>query len=559
MTEESTNFVHAMINHDLETNQYRQKVHTRFPPEPNGYLHIGHAKAICLNFTTAEKYHGLCNLRFDDTNPIKEETEFVDSIQQDIRWLGFDWQDRLFYASDYFEQLYQYAVKLIRDGKAHVCDLSPEEMKEYRGSLTEAGRNCPCRNRPVAESLALFADMRAGKFPEGAKVLRANIDMASPNYNMRDPVLYRIQYSNHHRTGDSWCIYPMYDYAHPLSDAIEGITHSICTLEFENHRPLYDWVLINTGISERPRQIEFARLNLTHTVMSKRKLRYLVENHDVSGWDDPRMPTISGLRRRGYTPASIRDFCEKIGVAKSNSLVDIGLLEHCIREDLNQNAGRVFAVLDPIKVVITNYPAGQTELLSVENNPEKPETGVRQVPFGREIYIERDDFMEDPPPKYYRLSVGKSVRLKSAYIIDCQEAVKDETGKIMELHCTYDPATKSGQDQSGRKVKSTIHWLQTDASIAAEVRIYGHLFSKENPEDLEGGEDFTKNLNPDSLKILANARIEASVQDARAPQSFQFLRLGYFIPDLSSSKERPVFNRIVSLKDTWAKLQKHES
>ena len=551
------NFIQEIIKKDLEQNKNDGRVHTRFPPEPNGYLHIGHAKSICLNFGLAARNGGLCNLRFDDTNPSKEEIEFVESIIKDVRWLGFDWEDRLFYASDYFELMYQYAVQLIKAGKAYVDDLSPREIKEYRGSLTEPGKNSPFRDRSVAENLDLFERMRAGEFPDGSRVLRAKIDMASPNLNMRDPVLYRILRAHHHRTGDQWCIYPMYDYAHPLSDALERITHSICTLEFADHRPLYDWALDNVDYAKeadgRPEQIEFARLNLTRTVMSKRKLRLLVEQGHVNGWDDPRMPTISGLRRRGYTPQAIRDFCDRIGVAKADSVVDIALLEHCIREDLNKKALRVMAVLRPLKVVLENYPADQVEWLQAENNPENPEMGTRKIPFSKVLYIEQDDFMEDPPKKYFRLSPGGEIRLKHAYIIKCERVIKDDnTGEILELRCVYDPATKSGSDTSGRKVKVTTHWVSAAHALAAEAHLYDHLFQVDNPEDVEEGKDFTANINPNSLERLAGCLVEPGLAGAKPGDTFQFLRQGYFCLDAASGESR-IFNRIVSLKDTWVK------
>ena len=507
------NFIQNIIDEDLKENRVK-KIHTRFPPEPNGYLHIGHAKSICLNFGLALEYGGLCNLRYDDTNPSKEDQEYVESIERDVRWLGFDWEDRKFYASDYFEKMYESAEQLIKDGKAYVCDLSPEEIREYRGTLTEPGKESLYRNRSVEENLDLFRRMRAGEFPDGSRTLRAKIDMASPNLNMRDPVLYRILRATHHRTGDNWCVYPMYDFAHPISDALEGITHSICTLEFEDHRPLYDWVINNLDLGCKPRQIEFARLNLTNTVMSKRKLRELVEKGYVDGWDDPRMPTISGIRRRGYTPSSIRDFCERIGVAKANSTVDISLLEHCIREELNLTAPRVMAVLRPLKVIIDNYPEGQVEELPAENNPQNPELGSRTLLFSREIYIEQEDFMEDPPKKYFRLSPGKEVRLKHAYIIKCERVVKDEkTGEVVELHCTYDPQTRSGLDQSGRKVKGTLHWVSARHAVPAEVRLYDHLFINAS-DQAENGEQQEEDmiLNPDSLERLTNCLIEPSVQ-----------------------------------------------
>ncbi|MGQ9557973.1 MAG: glutamine--tRNA ligase/YqeY domain fusion protein [Desulfurispora sp.] len=555
-SERTTNFIQAIIEEDLKTGKHGGRVHTRFPPEPNGYLHIGHAKSICLNFGLALQYGGLCNLRFDDTNPSKEDIEYVQSIQRDVQWLGFDWGDRLFYASDYFEQLYDYAVQLIKMGKAYVCDLSPEQIRQYRGTLTEPGRESPYRGRSVEENLDLFARMRAGEFPDGARVLRAKIDMASPNLNLRDPVLYRIQHTAHHRTGDRWCIYPMYDFAHPLSDALEGITHSICTLEFEDHRPLYDWLLDTLGIKPRPYQYEFARLGLTRTVMSKRKLRRLVEEGHVRGWDDPRLPTIAGLRRRGYTPASIRKFCDLIGVAKANSMVDIALLEHCLREDLNLKAPRLMAVLRPLKVVIENYPEGRVEYLEAEYNQENPALGTRQLPFSRIIYIERDDFMEDPPKKFFRLAPGREVRLKHAYIIKCDQVIKDQaTGEIIELRCTYDPETKSGTPQAdARKVKGTLHWVSAVHAVPAEVRLYDHLFTQENPEEVAEG-DFTAALNPRSLEVLENCLLEPAAQQAAPGSHYQFLRHGFFCVDPDSRPGCPVFNRSVSLKDSWAKIQ----
>lgn len=555
----SSHFIHDIINEDLKTGKCGSKVHTRFPPEPNGYLHIGHAKSICLNFGIAAQYGGLCNLRFDDTNPSKEDVEYVDSIQEDVKWLGFDWDDRLFYASDYFEQLYAYAVQLIKDGKAYVCDLSAQEIREYRGTLTEPGKESPYRNRTVEENLDLFERMRAGEFPDGSRVLRAKIDMASPNLNLRDPVLYRIQRATHHRTGDKWCIYPMYDFAHPLSDALEGITHSICTCEFEDHRPLYDWVIEACKVECRPRQIEFARLNLSYTVMSKRKLRELVEGGYVEGWDDPRMPTISGLRRRGYTPEAIRDFCERIGVAKAVSTVDISLLEHCIREDLNKRAPRAMAVLRPLKVIIDNYPEGQVEWLEADINPEQPELGKRKIPFSRIIYIEQDDFMENPPKNFYRLAPGREIRLQHAYYVKCVDVVKDEkTGEIVELHCTYDPETRGGWSADGRKVKGTSHWVSASHAVRAEVRLYEHLFTKENPDDVKEGEDFKANLNPNSLQVLTSCLVEPSLAEAVPGDRFQFLRQGYFCADPDSRDGKMVFNRIVPLRDSWAKAQKAE-
>lgn len=550
----STNFIQNIINEDAKTGRHGQRVHTRFPPEPNGYLHIGHAKSICLNFGIAADNGGLCNLRFDDTNPSKEDVEYVDSIQEDVKWLGFDWGDRMFYASDYFPQLYEYAEQLILMGKAYVCDLSAQEIREYRGTLTEPGRNSPYRDRSVAENLDLFRRMKAGEFPDGSRTLRAKIDMASPNITMRDPVLYRILRATHHRTGDTWCIYPMYDYAHPLSDASERITHSICTLEFEDHRPLYDWCVETLG-TYRPQQIEFARLNITHTVMSKRKLRELVEQKLVSGWDDPRMPTISGLRRRGYTPEAIRDFCERIGVAKSNSLVDYELLEHCIREDLNSRAARAMVVLRPLKVVIENFPVDRVEELTAENNPENPEMGSRTVPFSRELYIEQEDFMEQPPGKFFRLAPGREVRLKYAYIIKCEQVVKDpQTGEICELRCSYDPDSKSGGATSGRKVKGTLHWVSVAQAVPSEVRLYDHLFRDETAGDVNGDESGSV-LNPDSLIVLKQAMSEPALAHAAAGRRYQFLRQGYFCVDPDARPDAMVFNRIVSLRDSWAKAQ----
>jgi len=558
------NFIQNIINEDKKTDKYEDRVHTRFPPEPNGYLHIGHAKSICLNFGIAIANGGLCNLRFDDTNPSKEDTEYVDSIKKDVKWLGFDWDDRLFYASDYFEKMYDYAVQLIKKGKAYVCELTPQEIREHRGTLTQPGRESPFRNRSIEENLELFEQMRVGTFPDGSRVLRAKIDMASPNINMRDPVLYRIIKAAHHRTGDKWCIYPMYDFAHPISDSIEGITHSICTLEFEDHRPLYDW-LLNCLEIFHPQQIEFARLNITNTLMSKRLLRQLVEEGHVQGWNDPRMPTISGLRRRGYTPEAIRDFCERIGVAKSNSVVDISLLEHCIREDLNAKAPRVMAVLRPIKVIIDNYPEDKVEWLEAENNSQLPEMGTRQLPFSREIYIEDEDFMEEPTKKYFRLSPGNEVRLKHAYIIKCERVIKDEsTGKILEIHCTYDPNTRSGDDTSGKKVKGTIHWLSVQHAMPAEVRLYDYLLLDDQDEEKEGeneerdeADSFIANLNPKSLVKLTNSVVEPSLADGEKGSGYQFLRQGYFCVDIQdTSGEKIVFNRVVSLRDTWAKIEK---
>ncbi|RME44252.1 MAG: glutamine--tRNA ligase/YqeY domain fusion protein, partial [Caldilineae bacterium] len=532
--------------------------HTRFPPEPNGYLHIGHAKSIGLNFGLAETYGGLCNLRFDDTNPAKEEQKYIEAIIEDIRWLGYDWGDRLYFASDYFEQLYEYAVRLIKAGKAYVDDLSPDEIRQYRGTLTEPGRDSPYRNRSVAENLDLFERMRAGEFPEGSKVLRAKIDMASPNLNLRDPVMYRILYAPHPRTGDKWCIYPTYDWAHGQSDSIEGITHSICTLEFEDHRPLYDWFLEQLGI-HHPRQIEFARLNLNYTVLSKRKLLKLVQEGHVRGWDDPRMPTLSGMRRRGYTPEAIRNFAERVGVAKKDSVVDIALLEHCLREDLNKRAPRAMAVLRPLKLVIDNYPEGQVEELEAINNPEDESAGTRLLPFSRELYVERDDFREDPPKKWFRLAPGREVRLKHAYYVTCTGVVRDpRTGEVVELHCTYDPETRGGWSQDGRKVRGTLHWVSAAHAVEAEVRLYDHLFLKPNPDDVEPGQDFTANLNPHSLEVLTGCRVEPSLANAQPGSRYQFLRQGYFVVDPDSTPQKPVFNRTVTLRDTWAKIEKKQ-
>ena len=551
----TSNFIRAIIEEDLRTNKYGGRVHTRFPPEPNGYLHIGHAKSICLNFGLAADYGGLCNLRFDDTNPTKEEAEYVEAIKEDVRWLGFDWGDRLFYASDYFEQLYEYAVQLIKKGKAYVCDLSSEEIREYRGTLTEPGKDSPYRNRSVEENLDLFERMRAGEFPDGSRTLRAKIDMAHPNVLMRDPVMYRIMHATHHRTGDKWCIYPMYDFTHCLSDSIERITHSICTLEFENNRALYDWFLDELGVYH-PQQIEFARLNLSYTVLSKRKLLQLVEQGHVSGWDDPRMPTLSGLRRRGYTPEAIRDFCDLIGVAKANSIVDVALLEHCLRQDLNKRAPRVFGVLRPLKVVIDNYPEDLVEEMECINNPEDPGMGTRKVPFSRVLYIERGDFREDPPRKWFRLAPGREVRLRYAYYITCVDVIKDEHGEVIELHCTYDPETRGGWAPDGRRVRGTLHWVSAAHALEAEIRLYDRLFSKPNPLDVEEGEDFTANLNPNSLEILTTCRVEPSLAGAAPGSRYQFERQGYFCVDSDSTDEKLVFNRTVALRDTWAKIEK---
>ena len=540
------NFIHSYIQDDLEGEL--NKIHTRFPPEPNGYLHIGHAKSICLNFGMAEIYGGKCNLRFDDTNPSKEDVEYVESIEQDVKWLGFDWDDRLYFASSYFDKFYEIAVKLIKEGKAYVCDLSADEMREYRGTLSQPGKDSPYRNRSVEENLDLFEKMKNGRFADGSRTLRAKIDMASPNINMRDPVLYRIAHASHHRTGDKWCIYPMYDFAHPLEDAIEGITHSICTMEFEDHRPLYDWVVREAGYTVNPpRQIEFARLNLTNTVMSKRKLRALVENGLVDGWDDPRMPTISGLRRRGYTPESIRDFCERIGVSKANSCVDSALLDYCLRDDLKTKAKVVMAVLDPVKVVITNYPEGQIEFIEVENNPENPEMGKRTVPFGRYLYIEREDFMEEPVKKFFRLAPGKEVRLKGAYFVTCTDFVKDDNGNITEIHCTYDPESKGGNSPDGRKVKGTLHWVCADDCVTAEARLYDYMML-DNPDDPSG----EMIMNPESIIIRDNCKAEPSLKEAKKGDRFQFMRNGYFCVDTKdTTDEKLVFNRIVPLKSSF--------
>jgi len=548
-------FIRQIINEDISNGKNSGKVHTRFPPEPNGYLHIGHGKSICLNFGIAEDYNGICNLRFDDTNPTKEEQEYVDSIIEDVRWLGFN--PEIFYASDYFDQFYAWALELIDEGKAYVDSQSAEEIRLNRGTPTKPGINSPYRNRSVEENRSLFEKMTKGELEEGSCILRAKIDMAHHNMNMRDPAIYRIRKEHHHRTGDKWNIYPMYDFAHGYEDALEGITHSICTLEFENHRPLYDWFLDNVSAPCHPRQIEFARLNLSYTVMSKRKLLELVSEKIVTGWDDPRMPTLSGFRRRGYTPASIRRFAKEIGVSKVNSLVDINFLQYIIREELNLSADRAMAVIDPIKVTITNYPEGKLEELTGENNPSDPEAGVRKLTFGREIYIERDDFMENPPRKYFRLAPGQEVRLKHAYFITCQEAIKDDTGKITELHCTYDPATRGGDSPDGRKVKGTLHWVSAETAVKAEIRLYDNLFTLENMDDMEEGKDYRDYLNPDSLVKKENCYVEASLAQAPAGKSFQFLRQGYFIADVKDhNPDHPVFNRTVALKDSWAKVQK---
>ena len=551
-------FIRSTITEDIKAKKYEGRVHTRFPPEPNGYLHIGHAKAICLNFGIAAEFGGLCNLRFDDTNPTKEEEEYVESIKEDVRWLGFDWGDRMFFASDYFDTLYGYALQLVGDGKAYVCDLSPREIREYRGTLTEPGRESPYRNRSVEENLDLFERMMAGEFKDASRTLRAKIDMKSGNLNMRDPVIYRILRATHHRTGDKWCIYPMYDFAHCFSDSLEKISHSICTLEFEDHRPLYDWFLDALGVYH-PRQIEFARLNLSYTVLSKRKLIELVEQKYVSAWNDPRMPTISGLRRRGYTPEAIRNFCERIGVAKRDSVVDMALLEYCVREDLNKRVPRVMAVLNPLRVVIDNYPEDLVEEMDAVNNPEDPAMGVRKVPFSRVIYIEREDFREDPPKQFFRLAPGREVRLRYAYFIKCVGVIKDDgTGEATELHCTYDPQTRGGDAPDGRKVKATLHWVSAAHAIEAEVRLYGALFLKADPADVEEGHDFKSSINPESLVTLKSCRAEPSLSAADAGSLYQFERQGYFCVDADSSGGRMVFNRTVTLRDTWAKIEKKQ-
>ena len=552
-----SNFIRDIILEDLKTGKYEGRVQTRFPPEPNGYLHIGHAKAICLDFGLADEFGGHTNLHFDDTNPEKEETEYVDSIQEDVRWLGFHW-DGLFYASDYFDQLYDWAAKLIKGGTAYVDDLSAEEIRKYRGTLTEPGKDSPYRNRSVEENLDLFERMRAGEFPDGSRVLRAKIDMASPNLNMRDPVMYRILHAEHHRTGNKWCIYPMYDYAHGQSDSLEKVTHSMCTLEFEDHRPLYNWFIQQLGIFPS-QQIEFDRLNLTHTLLSKRKLLQLVQEGRVRGWDDPRMPTLSGLRRRGYTPEAIRNFCGAIGVSKTTGSIELAMLEHFVREDLNKRAPRVMAVLRPLKIVIDNYPEDQVEEMDAVNNPEDANAGSRKVPFSRELYIEQDDFREVPPPKYYRLSPGREVRLRYGYFITCKSVVKNDKGEVVEVHCTYDPATRGGNAPDGRKVKSTIHWVSAAHAIDAEVRVYENLFGKENPSEVEEGGDVLDNLNPNSLEVLTHAKLEPSLANAVAGSRYQFERLGYFCVDPDSKPGRPVFNRTVALKDAWAKVEKKQS
>ncbi|HPN37812.1 MAG TPA: glutamine--tRNA ligase/YqeY domain fusion protein [Melioribacteraceae bacterium] len=553
----SVNFIKAIILDDLKTNKFYGKVHTRFPPEPNGYLHIGHAKSICLNFGLAKEFKGKCNLRFDDTNPSKEDVEYVDSIREDVKWLGFDWEDREFYASDYFNKMYEFAIYLIKAGKAYVCSLSPEEMRQYRGTLTEPGKESPDRNRSIEDNLCLFQKMKAGEYEEGKYVLRAKIDMSSPNINMRDPILYRILKASHHRTGDKWCIYPMYDFAHGYSDMLEGITHSICTLEFENHRPLYDWLLDAIDAEHHPQQIEFARLNLNYTVMSKRKLLQLVQEGYVNGWDDPRMPTIAGIRRRGYTPESIRNFAERIGVAKRDNVIDIALLEHSVREDLNKKAMRVMAVLKPLKLIIDNYDDNLIEEMEAVNNPEDESMGTRKVPFSKVLYIEKDDFMENPPKKFFRLSPGNEVRLRYAYYVKCTHVDKDENGEIIAVHCTYDPLTKGGGSPDGRKVKGTIHWVSAKNAKTAEVRLYDRLFASENPDNTEDGKTFKDYLNPNSLEILNNCYVEPYLENVKPGEQFQFERIGYFCADIKDfSKEKMVFNRTVTLKDTWAKIEK---
>jgi len=557
-TDRPLDFIRSAIEADGSSNRYEGRVHTRFPPEPSGYLHIGHAKAICLDFGIAQEYGGKCNLRFDDTNPLKEETEFIAAMQKDIHWLGFDWQDRLYYASDYFDALYQYALDLVKKGLAYVDSLSPEEIREYRGTLTQPGRNSPYRSRSCAENLDLLERMRRGEFPEGSHVLRAKIDMAAPNMNLRDPVMYRILHARHFRTGAKWCIYPTYDFTHGQSDSIEGITHSLCDVSFEDHRPLYDWFIEKLGI-HHPRQIEFARLHMTHTVLSKRKLRALVEQGYVNGYDDPRMPTLSGLRRRGYTPESIREFCKRIGVAKSKSLVDIALLEHCLRQDLNKRAQRVMAVLEPLRLVIDNYPEGKVEMLDTINNPEDPDMGKRQVPFSRELYIERQDFREDPPRKYFRMAPGREVRLMNAYYVTCTDVKKDSAGNVVEVHASYDPATRGGWSADGRRVKGTMHWVSAAQSVPGEVRVYGNLFTRPNMEELADGETIFDLVDHDSFTCYSNCRFEKGLRDVQAGQRFQFLRQGYFCCDPDSVPGHLVFNRTVALRDTWAKLAKAQA
>jgi glutaminyl-tRNA synthetase len=556
--EEKKDFIREIIDEDLKTNKFQGRIHTRFPPEPNGYLHIGHAKSINLNYGIAKQYGGKFNMRFDDTNPSKEEQEYVDSIVDDVRWIGGDFEDRLLYASDYFDKMYEWAVQLIKAGKAYVCDLSGDEIRDTRGTLTEPGKDSPYRNRSIEENLDLFERMRKGEFPNGSKTLRAKIDMAAPNVNLRDPIMYRILHESHHRQGDKWCVYPMYDWAHGVEDSIEGITHSICTLEFENHRPLYDWFIDQLGIYH-PQQIEFARLNLTYTIVSKRKLLQLVQEKHVSGWDDPRMPTIVGFRRRGYTSESIKVFCDKIGISKKDSIIDVAMLEWSIREELNKTAQRANAVLNPVKVILTNYPEGQVEELQAVNNPEDESAGTRIVPFSREMYIEQEDFREVPPPKYFRLSPGKEVRLRYAYIIKCEKVIKDDKGNIIELHCTYDPTSKSGTPTANRKVKATIHWVSAPHAVSAEVRLYDRLFLKENPDETEEGKTFLDNINPNSLQVLTQCKLEPMLGAAKPGERFQFERMGYFCADIKDSKPgAPVFNRVVTLKDTWAKIEQKD-
>ena len=554
----SADFIRSIVADDIATGTHGGRVLTRFPPEPNGYLHIGHAKAICLNFGVAEEFGGKCNLRFDDTNPVKEEVEYVESQMRDIRWLGFDWEGPPLYASDYFEQLYQFALQLIRDGKAYVDSLSADEVREHRGTLVQPGQDSPFRDRPVDENLMLFEGMRAGEFDDGQHILRARIDMASPNMNMRDPTMYRIRKFQHHRTGDEWCIFPMYDFAHPLSDAIEGVTHSLCTMEYEDHRPLYDWFLEELGVF-RSRQIEFARLNIGYTMMHKRRLAELVDSGFVTGWDDPRMPTLAGLRRRGYTPAAIREFCHRVGIAKTNSLTDAALLEHCVRDDLNRHSTRRMAVLRPLKVVIENYPEGQVDYLDAVNNPEDPDAGFRQVPFARTIYVERDDFMEDPPRKFYRLAPGREVRLRYGYFIRCVDVERDDSGQVIALRCTYDPETRGGSAPDGRKVRATLHWVAADAALDAEVRLYDHLFTTPNPDDVPEGGDWRDSLNQSSLETLTECKVEPSLGDATPGERFQFERKGYFCVDPDSTADRLVFNRTVALRDSWARAQKGQA
>ncbi len=556
-TSKTSNFIRDIIEEDLKSGKHDQVI-TRFPPEPNGYLHIGHAKSICLNFGLAKMYNGRCHLRFDDTNPTKEEQEYIDSIKADVRWLGFDWGDNEFYASDYFEQLYEWAILLIKEGKAYVDDQTADQIRENRGTLTEPGKNSPFRDRSIEENLDLFERMRKGEFQNGEKVLRAKIDMASPNINMRDPVMYRILHAHHPRTGDKWCIYPMYDFTHGQSDAIEHITHSICTLEFQDHRPLYDWFVENLPVPAVPHQYEFARLALTYTVMSKRKLLRLVKENHVNGWDDPRMPTISGMRRRGYPAAAIRDFCERIGVAKANSTVDFALLENCVRDNLNRNALRFMAITRPLKVVITNYPEGQIEWFEAENNPEDPEAGTRKVPFTRELFIEQEDFMENPPKKYFRLFPGNEVRLKHSYYITCNEVIKNADGSIKELHCTYDPESRGGSTPDGRRIKGTLHWVSATEGKKAEIRLYDHLFNTANPDKVEEGKDFLDNISGESLEILCDSVVEPALAKVSPGTQMQFLRMGYFVADLEHSEEKPIFNRTVSLKDGWAKVQRNQ-